>query len=69
MHTDRTILSLSCEDRPGLVARVAGFLAGRGCNILEAQQFDDSLNTRFFMRVEFSAPRGACAMRAMRRRY
>tara|TARA_B110001454_G_scaffold213010_1_gene230540 strand:+ start:1627 stop:2484 length:858 start_codon:yes stop_codon:yes gene_type:complete len=59
MQTDRIILSLSCEDRPGLVARVAGFLAGRGCNILEAQQFDDSLNTRFFMRVEYSAPRGS----------
>ena len=59
MHSDQLILSLSCADRPGLVARVAGFLAERGCNILEAQQFDDSLNTRFFMRVEFSAPAGS----------
>src|SRR3546814_1067914 len=26
------ILTLSCEDRPGLVADVAGFLASNGCN-------------------------------------
>ncbi|MDQ4420485.1 formyltetrahydrofolate deformylase [Sphingobium sp. DEHP117] len=65
MPDDQLILSLSCADRPGLVARVAGFLAERGCNILEAQQFDDSLNTRFFMRVEFSAPAGGLdALRA-----
>ncbi len=59
MPDDQLILSLSCADRPGLVARVAGFLADNGCNILEAQQFDDALNTRFFMRVEFSAPKGS----------
>ena len=47
------VLSLSCADRPGIVARVAGFLAGRGGNIVDAQQFDDQLSHRFFMRVEF----------------
>ena len=56
MATRNCVLSLSCGDRPGLVARVAGFLAERGCNILEAQQFDDSSNNQFFMRVEFAAP-------------
>ena len=49
------ILSLSCADRPGIVARVAGFLAERGGNIVDAQQFDDQLSRRFFMRVEFDA--------------
>jgi formyltetrahydrofolate deformylase len=47
------ILSLACNDRPGIVARVAGFLAENGCNIIDAQQFGDTSNARFFMRVEF----------------
>ncbi len=51
-------LSLSCADRPGLVAQVAGYLAGRGGNILDAQQFDDRLTTRFFMRVKFALGEG-----------
>lgn len=47
------ILSLSCPDRPGLVARVAGLIAANGGNILDAQQFDDRLIDRFFMRITF----------------
>ena len=49
----RFILTLSCEDRPGLVAAVAGLLFENGGNILEAQQFDDVETGRFFMRVVF----------------
>jgi len=48
------ILSLSCPDRPGIVARVTGFLFGNSGNILEAQQFDDTETGRFFMRVVFA---------------
>ncbi len=51
------ILTLSCDDRPGITARVSGFLFERGCNILSAQQFDDRSDgpgvDRFFMRVAF----------------
>jgi formyltetrahydrofolate deformylase len=47
----RTILTLSCPDRPGIVAAVATLLAGQGCNILESAQFDDIDTGRFFMRV------------------
>lgn len=47
------ILALSCADRPGIVARVTGYLAQCGCNIIEAQQFDDLAEGRFFMRVAF----------------
>jgi formyltetrahydrofolate deformylase len=47
------ILTLSCEDKPGIVSRVTGFLADLGGNILEAQQFDDTETGRFFMRVVF----------------
>ena len=46
-------LSLSCDDRPGLVADVAGLIAAQGGNIVDAQQFDDQSNHRFFMRVLF----------------
>ncbi|WP_340645094.1 formyltetrahydrofolate deformylase [Phenylobacterium sp.] len=48
------ILTLACPDRPGIVARVSAFLFERGCNILDAQQFDDEETGRFFMRVVFA---------------
>jgi formyltetrahydrofolate deformylase len=47
------ILTLSCPDQPGIVARVSGFLFERGANILDAQQYDDPETGRFFMRVVF----------------
>lgn len=47
-------LTLQCDDRPGLVAEVGTFLARRGCNIVDAQQYNDQINGRFFMRVEFA---------------
>ncbi|MEL0209303.1 MAG: formyltetrahydrofolate deformylase [Novosphingobium sp.] len=47
------ILTLSCEDKPGIVARVTGNLYEAGGNIREAQQFDDALSGKFFMRVVF----------------
>lgn len=54
------ILTLSCKDRPGIVAAVAGLLFENGGNILEAQQFDDLETGRFFMRIVFdlSSPNG-----------
>lgn len=51
-------ISMQCDDRPGLVARVASFLAENGGNILDAQQFNDQLNARFFMRVMFELAGG-----------
>ncbi|MFY7836692.1 MAG: formyltetrahydrofolate deformylase [Novosphingobium sp.] len=47
------ILTLSCEDKPGIVSRVTGNLFEAGGNIREAQQFDDPLSGKFFMRVVF----------------
>ena len=47
------VLSLACDDRPGIVARVSSYLASSDCNILDAQQFDDRDNDRFFMRIVF----------------
>lgn len=51
--SESLILTLSCHDKPGITAMVAGFLAGRGGNILEAHQFNDRMGDQFFMRVEF----------------
>ena len=51
------VLSLSCRDRPGLVAAVAGCLFEHGGNIVEAAQFDDKESGLFFMRVVFETAR------------
>jgi formyltetrahydrofolate deformylase len=58
------ILTLSCEDRPGLVAAVATILFESGGNILEAQQFDDVETGRFFMRVVFDLDGDSEALRS-----
>ena len=47
------VLTLSCADRPGIVAAVSTYLFEQGCNILDAQQFDDVATGLFFMRVTF----------------
>jgi len=52
------VLTLSCADRPGIVAAVSTYLFEQGCNILDAQQFDDVGTGLFFMRVTFEAARG-----------
>jgi formyltetrahydrofolate deformylase len=63
MSDNAMILTLSCPDRPGIVARVSTFLYERGCNILDAQQYDDEETDRFFMRVVFDPGEGADALR------
>jgi formyltetrahydrofolate deformylase len=50
------VLTLSCADRPGIVAAASGLLASRGGNIVESQQFGDRDTGRFFMRVQFTVP-------------
>ncbi len=50
------ILTLSCQDRRGIVHGVTGFLLERGGNIEEAAQFNDTDTGLFFMRVRFSCP-------------
>lgn len=47
------ILVLSCLDRPGIVSAVSSCLFEAGCNILDAQQYDDTETGHFFMRVVF----------------
>jgi len=47
------ILTLSCQDRVGIVAAVSGHLADIDGFILDSQQYADLESGRFFMRVEF----------------
>ncbi|MGA8445100.1 MAG: ACT domain-containing protein, partial [Roseiarcus sp.] len=53
MSSPRHILTLSCANRPGIVAKVSTALFDGGFNILDAQQFDDTETGNFFMRVVF----------------
>lgn len=55
MPKSQFVLTLSCPDRPGIVAAVSNALYDAGQNILDAQQFDDVETGRFFMRVVFDA--------------
>ena len=53
--TQTYTLTLQCNDRLGIVADVGGFMSKYGANIIDAQQYNDPANQRFFMRVEFEA--------------
>lgn len=47
-------LSITCPDRPGIVAAVSRFLYESGANILESQQYStDPFGGTFFVRIEF----------------
>jgi len=48
------VLTLSCQDRPGIVHAVSGFLLEHGGNIEEAAQYNDHATGLFFMRVQFT---------------
>ncbi len=50
------VLTLSCPDKPGIVYAVASFLVQHSGNILASQQYGESPDGRFFMRVHFSVP-------------
>lgn len=54
--TQSYILTLQCQDQPGIVASVATELYQCGGNIVEAQQYDDPGTGRFFMRTDFELP-------------
>ncbi len=50
------VLTLSCPDRPGIVAAISGCLAMREWNITDSAQFGDAGSARFFLRISFAAP-------------
>jgi formyltetrahydrofolate deformylase len=45
-------LTASCPDKPGIVARVSGFIADHGGTIVEASYHSDQVTGWFFMRHE-----------------
>ncbi|MCG8492572.1 MAG: formyltetrahydrofolate deformylase, partial [Sneathiellales bacterium] len=53
MSTREFILTLSCEDKPGIVAAVTTELAANGANIIQSNQFWDTGTGQFFMRIAF----------------
>lgn len=46
-----TLLKLACPDRVGLLARITGFIARHGGNLLEVRQFTDPVSGWFFARM------------------
>ena len=52
------VITLSCQDRIGIVADVSRFLVDHGCNITDSAQFGDAENSRFFLRISFQSERG-----------
>ena len=46
------ILKLSCPDQPGIVAKIANYVAGHRGNLVEFAQFSDQLGGKFFARLE-----------------
>lgn len=56
MNDPTFVLTLSCIDRPGIVAAVTSRLAEIGANIAESSQFWDQQTNHFFMRIAFTAP-------------
>ena len=47
------VLKLNCPDSRGIVYNVTKLLYELGANIIDAQQYTDELDSRFFMRVHF----------------
>jgi formyltetrahydrofolate deformylase len=46
-------LTLSCQERPGIVHAVTSLLFQHGCDIVEHQQFDDAVRGQLFLRTAF----------------
>jgi formyltetrahydrofolate deformylase len=59
MSKSTYVLTLSCQNRPGIVAAVSTYLFEHGGDIREAQQFDDSETGKFFARLAFDITGGA----------
>ena len=47
------VLTVSCRSTRGIVAAITGFLAEKGCYIVDSSQFDDLDTGMFFMRLTF----------------
>ncbi|MCA1440074.1 formyltetrahydrofolate deformylase [Ensifer sp. IC4062] len=52
------VLTVTCRSTRGIVAAISGYLAEKGCNIIDSSQFDDLETGLFFMRVSFISEEG-----------
>jgi formyltetrahydrofolate deformylase len=52
-----TILKLNCPDAVGLLARITGFIADSGGNLLDVSQYTDPVAKWFFARLAFEGGR------------
>ena len=52
------VLTVACTSKRGIVAAISGYLAGKGCNIVDSSQFDDLETGKFLMRVSFISEEG-----------
>ena len=50
------VLTLSCPDKPKIVYAMARFLVQHSAHIPVSQQYGETPDGRFFMRVHFSVP-------------
>ncbi|MEM1286986.1 MAG: formyltetrahydrofolate deformylase [Pseudomonadota bacterium] len=55
------ILTISCEDRKGIVAAIGASITAQDCNIVESAQFYDRASGGFFMRVRLTPSEGHTA--------
>ena len=73
MHRERFYtLAASCPDRVGIIARVAGFIAGHNCWILESSYHADDPEggpNRYFMRIEVKAASLPCDIDEFRKAF
>jgi len=58
------ILTLVCEDRPGIVHAVTGAIVEADGNITESQQFSSADTDRFFMRLQVESTAGRARLEA-----
>ncbi|WP_426999087.1 formyltetrahydrofolate deformylase [Pseudarthrobacter sp. N5] len=59
--TSPFVLTVACPERPGIVHAVSSFLAERGFDISEHQQFDDHVSGTLFLRTAFTGAGGVSA--------
>ncbi|MFF2316081.1 formyltetrahydrofolate deformylase [Arthrobacter sp. NPDC058097] len=53
-RTAEFVLTLACPERPGIVRAITTFLADRGFDIVEHQQFDDHVSGKLYLRTAFN---------------
>ena len=58
MAPAHSILTVTCPSVRGIVAAISGYLAEKGCNIVDCSQFDDLDTDKFFMRIASSRKEG-----------